>query len=78
MDTFNITFLEELAFVEHPLEADEMQGKVVMILVVLSLMLVVKDLLLGMRTSFGKADHAAIIVHLITRFYYLIESKVLF
>lgn len=49
-----------------------------MIFVVLSLMLVVEDLLLGMGTRFCKADHAAIIVHLITRFKHPIESKVLF
>lgn len=66
VDSLDIRFLEEFAFVEHPLEADKMQGKVVMIFVVLSLVLVIKYLSLRMRTSFGKADHAAVILHFIT------------
>lgn len=75
MDAFDFTSLEELTFVEHSLEADEMQGKVVMIFVVLSLFLVVEDLSLGMRTGFCKADHAAIIVHFVTRFNPHIEVR---
>ena len=77
VDAFNITFLEKLALVKHPPEADKMQGKVVMVLVVLSLVLVIEDLLSRMITSFGKADHSAIILHSITDFNHHIENGVI-
>lgn len=71
VDPFYVTFTEELTFVKHPPEADKMQGKVVMVFVVLPLKLIIKDLLLWLRASISKADHATIVFHLVTRINHL-------